>query len=117
MQVRLANDEAVAQLHLRFMDLPGPTDVLSFPADDDDALDGSLGDVVIAWPYAVRQSASRGAGPAAWRAELLDLCVHGLAHLLGHDHGSRDDARRMIRLERRLARRASIAPPVRPYPR
>ncbi len=121
--VRIATDEEAAQLHLDFMGLPGPTDVLSFPAGSDldsglqtiDAHDGSLGDVVIGWPFALRQSAARGQGPAAWEAELIDLSLHGLAHLLGHDHGTRHEARVMLRFERRLSRRAAMPPPQRPY--
>lgn len=111
--IRITDDAEVAQLHEAFMGLPGPTDVLSFPAEDDES---SLGDLVIGWPFAVRQSAPRGAGPRAWEAEVVDLALHGLAHLLGHDHRTRGQARAMLRLERRLARRAAMPPPVRPYP-
>ena len=110
--VRITDDAEVAQLHQAFMGLPGPTDVLSFPAEGDES---SLGDLVIGWPFAVRQSAPRGEGPAAWEAEVVDLALHGLAHLLGHDHRTRPQARAMLRLERRLARRAAIPPPWRPY--
>lgn len=114
--IRIATDEEVAQLHQEFMGLPGPTDVMSFPADSEiDWKTGSLGDVVIGWTFAVRQSAPRGPGPAAWEAELVDLSLHGLAHLLGHDHGSRHEARAMLRFEERLARRAAMPPPQRPY--
>ncbi|MGH1340553.1 MAG: rRNA maturation RNase YbeY [Nannocystales bacterium] len=114
--LRITTDEEVAELHEEFMGLPGPTDVMSFPADSEIDWDtGSLGDVVIGWPFAVRQSASRGQGPGAWEAELIDLSLHGLAHLLGHDHGSRYEARSMLRFERRLARRAAMPPPQRPY--
>ena len=118
--VRIATDDEVARLHLEFMGLPGPTDVLSFPAgpnlDGEPAsLPANLGDLAIGWPFAVRQSAARGHGPAAWEAELVDLSLHGLAHLLGHDHGSRHEARTMLRFERRLARRAAVPQPQRPY--
>ena len=114
--IRIATDEEVAQLHQEFMGLPGPTDVLSFPADSEIDWDsGSLGDVVIGWAFAVRQSAPRGPGPAAWEAELVDLSLHGLAHLLGHDHGTRHEARAMLRFEKKLARRAAMPEPQRPY--
>ncbi len=116
--LRLTDDDEVAELHARFMDLQGPTDVLSFPAGDDPELGEighSLGDVVIGWPFAIRQSAARGVGPAAWQAEVIDLALHGLAHLLGHDHRTRPQARAMLRLERRLARRAAMPAPQRPY--
>lgn len=110
--LRITDDDEVAALHETFMGLPGPTDVLSFPSEDDES---SLGDLVIGWSFAVRQSAPRGQGPAAWQAEVIDLALHGLAHLLGHDHATRRDAREMLRLERRLARRAAMPAPQRPY--
>lgn len=110
--LRITDDDEVAQLHETFMGLPGPTDVLSFPSELDES---SLGDLVIGWGFTVRQSAWRGQGPLAWQAEVIDLALHGLAHLLGHDHGTRQDAREMLRLERRLARRAAMPPPHRPY--
>ena len=116
--VRITDDDEVSELHLSFMGLPGPTDVLSFPADDDPLAPGegtSLGDIVIGWPFAVRQSAPRGSGPQAWELEVVDLALHGLAHLLGHDHGTRPQARAMLHLERRLARRAGMPRPQRPY--
>lgn len=116
--VVLTDDAEVAELHHRFMDLEGPTDVLSFPAEvgpDGEPLGESLGDLVIGWPFAVRQSAARGVGPMAWQDEIVDLALHGLAHLLGHDHGTRPQARAMLRLERRLARRAAMPAPQRPY--
>ncbi|MCR9161224.1 MAG: rRNA maturation RNase YbeY [Nannocystaceae bacterium] len=110
--LRITDDEEVARLHATFMGLQGPTDVLSFPAEADER---SLGDLVIGWGFTVRQSAWRGQGPLAWQAETIDLALHGLAHLLGHDHATRHDAREMLRLERTLARRAAMPAPVRPY--
>lgn len=77
-------DEAeIEELHVRYMNEPGPTDVLSFPLDEDDiAEDGArvLGDVVIAPAVAARNS------PGDPAAELRLLLVHGILHLLGHDH-------------------------------
>ncbi len=114
--VRVTDDADIAGLHLQFMGLSGPTDVLSFPAAPDDVDEAqALGDIVIAWDVAVAQSAARGAGVGAWFDELTDLSLHGLAHLLGHDHGTPPQAREMLRLERRLARAAALPPPQRPY--
>jgi probable rRNA maturation factor len=75
-------DEAeIAELHERFMDEPGPTDVLSFPLDDVDE-DGVrlIGDVVVAPSEAAKNN------PEDPAAELRLLVVHGLLHLLGYDH-------------------------------
>ena len=79
-------DEAeIAELHERFMDEPGPTDVLSFPLDDVDEAKGPdgvrlLGDVVVAPSVAATNN------PDAPEDELRLLVVHGILHLLGYDH-------------------------------
>ena len=79
------DQDEIAGLHERFMDEPGPTDVLSFPFDDvDEARDDDgvrlLGDVVVAPIEAARNNPS---DPAS---ELRLLLVHGILHLLGYDH-------------------------------
>ena len=81
LSVSFVNQEEIAGLHERFMDEPGPTDVLSFPLDDVDE-DGVrlLGDVVIAPVEAARNN------PGDPAAELRLLLVHGILHLLGYDH-------------------------------
>ena len=73
--------EEITELHERFMDEPGPTDVLSFPLDDVDE-DGVrlLGDVVVAPAEAARNY------PDDPDRELRLLVVHGILHLLGYDH-------------------------------
>ena len=79
-------DEAeIADLHERFMDESGPTDVLSFPLDAVDEAEGPdgvrlLGDVVVAPSEAAKNN------PADPDAELRLLVVHGILHLLGYDH-------------------------------
>jgi probable rRNA maturation factor len=82
-------DEAeIEELHVRFMDEPGPTDVLSFPLDPDDVDEGGirvLGDVVIAPAVAARNHPDP-------EQELRLLVVHGVLHLLGYDH--EDDGER-----------------------
>jgi len=85
LSVSFVNQEEIAGLHERFMDEPGPTDVLSFPLDGvDEAKDGEgarlLGDVVIAPVEAARNN------PGDPAAELRLLLVHGILHLLGYDH-------------------------------
>ena len=73
LSISFVTEEEIAGLHERYLHEAGPTDVLSFPLDDEAGEDGlrQLGDVVIA--------------PAA---ELRLLLVHGILHLLGHDHMS-----------------------------
>lgn len=106
--VRIVDDAEMEALNRQHMGLPGPTDVLSFPAPD--ALD-VLGDIVIDWDAAARQ-----AGGRPLIDELTDLGVHGLVHLLGCDHeAGRAGAREMLRLEQRACRAAGLPPPRRPY--
>jgi probable rRNA maturation factor len=81
LSVSFVDEAEIEELHVRYMDEPGPTDVLSFPLDDDD-VDGTrvLGDVVICPVVATRNN------PADPGAELRLLIVHGVLHLLGYDH-------------------------------
>jgi probable rRNA maturation factor len=77
------------KLHVKWMREEGPTDVLSFEIDETDA-DGVriLGDVVIC-PDVAKEGAN------AYDDELRLLLVHGILHLLGHDHDEVEDRRAM----------------------
>ncbi|PRP91961.1 Endoribonuclease YbeY [Enhygromyxa salina] len=116
--LRIVEDEEMAELHLAYMDEPGPTDVLSFTpaaagAPQAPGLPGSLGDIVIDWDAVERQAGA--ASSVARLNEATVLVVHGLVHLLGHDHGDRHEGRRMHRLEQRVLRTLHVADPPRPY--
>jgi probable rRNA maturation factor len=74
--------EEMEDLHVRFMGEAGPTDVLSFPLDED----GLIGDVVVC-PSVAEAGAARNGGDAG--DELRLLVVHGVLHLLGYDHQER----------------------------
>lgn len=78
----LDDDARLCTLNRQFRGIDKPTDVLSFPDDD---LDPYLGDVVISWDR-VQAQAIAGGHPA--QAELQLLAVHGVLHLLGHDHAT-----------------------------
>jgi probable rRNA maturation factor len=90
LSVSFVDDEEMAALHVRYMDEAGPTDVLSFPLDDQEH-DGVrvLGDVVIAPAVAARNN------PDDPPAELRLLLVHGILHLLGYDHETEDERAEM----------------------
>ena len=107
--VQIVDDTAMAALHQRHMGELRTTDVLAFP--EDDAGNGN-GDIALNWDACRRQA--RGSDTDAQLEEATSLCVHALAHLFGHDHGARRQARRMYRVERRLLR-PWIWAPERPY--
>lgn len=87
LSVSFVDEAEMEDLHVRYMDEPGPTDVLSFPQDGPDAGDRRvLGDVVIAPAVAARNK------PDDPAAEMRLLVVHGILHLLGYDH--EEDAER-----------------------
>jgi probable rRNA maturation factor len=94
LSVSFVDGTEMAELHERFMDEPGPTDVLSFPLDDADEVGVRrlLGDVVVAPTEAERNN------PEDPDAELRLLVVHGILHLLGYDH--EDDGARTRMWER-----------------
>jgi probable rRNA maturation factor len=101
--VSLVDPAEIAALHERWLDLPGPTDVLSFPmdelgvpADGEPAEPGMLGDVVICPQVAAEQARSAGHGTVA---ELELLLVHGILHLLGHDHAEPSEHAAMFSLQ------------------
>ncbi len=106
LSVTLIDDAQMEQLHREWMDLPDTTDVMSFPMDElvpgtaDAPVDeGVLGDIVLSPEVARRQAEAAGHAP---EDELALLCVHGVLHLLGHDHADPDDRREMFSLQRTL---------------
>jgi probable rRNA maturation factor len=82
LSVSFVGEDEMSDLHQRYLEEQGPTDVLSFPLGDDDLQSGRrmLGDVVIAPTVAARNN------PSDPQGELRLLLVHGILHLLGHDH-------------------------------
>ena len=91
LSISLVTEEEIAELHRRYLREEGPTDVLSFPLDEEAGEDGvrMLGDVVIAPAVAARNN------PEDPGSELRLLLVHGILHLLGHDHRERADRESM----------------------
>jgi probable rRNA maturation factor len=81
LSVSFVEEAEIEDLHVRYMNEPGPTDVLSFPLDDvDEHGRRLLGDVVIAPAVAARNN------PGDPDGEIRLLLVHGILHLLGYDH-------------------------------
>jgi probable rRNA maturation factor len=104
--VVLVDEAAIEQLHVQWMDEPGPTDVLSFPMDelrpgrvDAQTPAGLLGDVVICPQVAEIQAEAAGHDLAQ---EMSVLLTHGMLHLLGFDHATPDEEAEMFGLQRDL---------------
>jgi probable rRNA maturation factor len=92
--------DEIADLQARYADEDGPTDVLSFPLDPDDRDEDGvrlLGDVVISPAVAATDN------PADPAAEMRLLLVHGILHLLGHDHHDDEGRAAMWALQERYA--------------
>ncbi|MGH7737882.1 MAG: rRNA maturation RNase YbeY [Candidatus Tyrphobacter sp.] len=100
--IALVDDATIRALNKRHRAYDRPTDVLSFAQREGVAFPGSraLGDVVISVDTARRQAASYG---APLQRELERLLIHGVLHLLGHDHHERGEREAMKTQERRLA--------------
>ena len=106
LSIVLVDEATMADYHERFMDLPGPTDVMSFPMDelrqpeeDEDPPMGLLGDIVLCPQVTERQAADNGRAP---EAEAEYLLIHGLLHLLGHDHAEPEEKAVMFGLNDRI---------------
>ena len=96
----------MTDLHVRYLDEPGPTDVMSFPMDElrpgregSTGEPGMLGDVVLCPEVAAAQAEAAGHSTAE---ELLLLTVHGILHLLGYDHAEPEEEKEMFDLQRKL---------------
>ena len=94
----------IAELNLEHMGKPGPTDVLSFPMDDEPmtGVPMLLGDVVISPAVAAAQFADHA---GTLDDEFALLVVHGILHVLGHDHAEPDEAAEMRSRELALLER------------
>lgn len=121
LSVMFVDESTIAELNGRFMDVDGPTDVLSFPIDgepdppgrwpdsggpgpdriedDPEDLPLLLGDVVVC-PLVAERNAPEHAGSTD--DELALLVVHGILHLLGMDHATDEERSEMWAREREL---------------
>jgi probable rRNA maturation factor len=113
--IRLINDKEMARLNETYRDKKGPTDVLSFPAEErrrpsnlrqrlKKVRDAQLGDIALSPVMAKRNAKQYG---RKFTEELQILILHGILHLLGYDHET--DRGEMEQVELRLRRRLGIA--------
>ena len=97
--ITLVDEDEITKLHIQWMDLPGPTDVLSFPMDElkpFSASDGPgiMGDIVICPQFAAKQAVNHST-----EDEISLLTVHGVLHLLGFDHVEEEEHKVMFGLQ------------------
>lgn len=106
LSILLVDVDTMAAYHRQFMNLPGPTDVMSFPmdelrepADGEDPPQGLLGDIVICPAFTSAQAPENG---RTNQEEIEYLLIHGLLHLLGHDHAEPEEKAVMFGINDRI---------------
>ena len=104
--ILLADDAHVQQINAQFRDKDRPTNVLSFPAPD--SARPHLGDLILAHGVCAAEAAQQG---KSLSDHLSHLTIHGVLHLMGHDHEVEDEAEAMELEERRLLASLGIADP------
>jgi probable rRNA maturation factor len=106
--VVLADDAMLREMNREYLGIDAPTDVLSFPASDADPETGRryLGDVLISIPRAAAQAQAAG---HSLEAEVQLLVVHGVLHLLGHDHVGTEEKARMWSAQSEVLKRLGLS--------
>ena len=106
LSILMVDEAAMEQLHIQYLDEPGPTDVMSFPMDElrpgnPNAITpaGLLGDIVLCPTVAAAQAIKAG---HSTEEEMLLLTTHGILHLLGYDHAEPEEEKEMFALQRHL---------------
>ena len=97
--ITLVDEDEITKLHIQWMNLPGPTDVLSFPMDELKPFSASsgpgiIGDIVICPQFAAKQATKHST-----EDEISLLTVHGVLHLLGFDHAREEEHKVMFGLQ------------------
>jgi probable rRNA maturation factor len=107
----LTDDSAIRALNRQWRKRDEPTNVLSFPAKIARAarnLPQHLGDIVIAYETMAREAAAQH---KPFRHHLVHLAIHGYLHLLGYDHATDREAKKMERLEVDILARLGVPDP------
>jgi probable rRNA maturation factor len=99
--------QEMEELHIKWMDETGPTDVLSFPMDMPESKGEvvTLGDIVIAPAIAAAQAQSAG---HSVEEEIYILATHGLLHIVGYDHADPDEEKVMFALQEKIVKEWSL---------
>jgi len=101
--VSFVDDDYMTELHIKWMDEPGTTDVLSFPMDMPETPGEAvtLGDIVISPVVAAEQAKAQG---HSIEHEIYILATHGLLHIIGYDHADKSEEKIMFDLQEKIVR-------------
>ena len=102
LSITIVDEDRMSELHIEWMDLPGPTDVLSFPMDEllphsHESGPGIIGDIVLCPDFAAKQKVAHSLSD-----ELALLTVHGVLHCLGYDHAEKEEEIAMFSLQEKI---------------
>ena len=101
LNIAFVDDDYMTELHIKWMDEPGTTDVLSFPMDmpESEGEAVTLGDIVISPIVAAAQAIKQGQSTGY---EIYILATHGLLHIIGHDHAEPAEEKVMFALQEKI---------------
>jgi probable rRNA maturation factor len=103
LSVSFVDDDYMTELHIKWMDEPDTTDVLSFPMDMPETAGEvvTLGDIVISPVVAAQQAQAQG---HSIEHEIYILATHGLLHIVGYDHAEKSEEKVMFDLQEKIVR-------------
>ena len=101
LNIAFVEDDYMTELHIKWMDEPGTTDVLSFPMDmpEEPGEAVTLGDIVISPVVAAAQALTQG---HSTEHEIYILATHGLLHIIGYDHADKAEEKTMFDLQEKI---------------
>jgi len=107
LSIILTDDARLRELNLNYLGIDAPTDVLSFPASETDPETGAryIGDILISTPRAQAQADAAG---HPFESEMQLLVVHGVLHLIGHDHAESKEKARMWKAQAEILERLGL---------
>jgi probable rRNA maturation factor len=107
LSIILTDDARLHELNLNYLGVDAPTDVLSFPASETDPETGVryVGDILISLPRAQTQADAAG---HSLESEVQLLVVHGVLHLIGHDHAEAEEKARMWKAQAEILERLGL---------
>ena len=101
LNIAFVEDDYMTELHIKWMDEPRTTDVLSFPMDmpEEPGEAVTLGDIVISPVVAAAQALTQG---HSTEHEIYILATHGLLHIIGYDHADKNEEKVMFDLQEKI---------------